>query len=189
MYEDEAVQKFAMIRKNWQWVMPLMFGGALVGIEYEDYFGMKDAINNIDIAAIEARNQQIETKLNDAIDYTRDIKDGLRDDIISVEGNIDRVIDKLREIENEQIELYNLTRDTIRRERERLQAINNDYREKTIQTNRDARDKMERDHKEALQELEDKLEKFEEELDEQVAEIESRIEKKVQYALDNPLAQ
>ena len=44
---------------------------------YADYMDMKEIIQNIDVAAIDARNDVIETKLDEAIDYTRDIKSDL----------------------------------------------------------------------------------------------------------------
>jgi len=60
---------------------------------------MKQVVQNIDTDEIESRNKIIEQKLDDAISYTRDIKSGLRDDIISIEKQADRVEDKVRESE------------------------------------------------------------------------------------------
>ena len=75
-------------------------GTAWAGFEfYSDYMDMKEIVQNIDVGAIEARNNVIETKLDEAIEYTRDIKSGLRDDIISIEKQADRVEDKVRESE------------------------------------------------------------------------------------------
>ncbi len=62
-------------------------GASWAGFEfYKDYMDMKEIVQNIDVDAIEARNTQIEQKLDDAIEYTRDIKSGLRDDILSIEN-------------------------------------------------------------------------------------------------------
>ena len=66
---------------------------------YADYMDMKEIIQNIDVAAIDARNDVIETKLDEAIDYTRDIKSDLRGDIMAVEKQADRVEDMVRESE------------------------------------------------------------------------------------------
>jgi hypothetical protein len=66
---------------------------------YKDYMDMKEVVQNIDVNAIESRNKIIETKLDEAIEYTRDIKSGLRDDIISVEKQADRVEDQVRDSE------------------------------------------------------------------------------------------
>ena len=43
---------------------------------YKDYMDMKEIVQNIDVNQIESRNAIIETKLDEAIDYTRDIKSG-----------------------------------------------------------------------------------------------------------------
>lgn len=75
-------------------------GASWAGFEfYKDYMDMKEIVQNIDVDAIEARNTQIEQKLDDAIEYTRDIKSGLRDDILSIEKQADRVEDKARNME------------------------------------------------------------------------------------------
>ena len=77
-------------------------GGATWGAFefYKDYMDMKEIIQNIDVGEIEARNAIIETKLDEAIDYTRDIKSDLRDDILSVEAQADRIEDMVRESED-----------------------------------------------------------------------------------------
>ena len=73
-------------------------GGLWAGFEfYADYMSMKEIIANIDTDAIDARNAVIETKLDEAIDYTRDIKSDLRDDILRVESQSDRVEDMVRD--------------------------------------------------------------------------------------------
>jgi vacuolar-type H+-ATPase subunit H len=73
-------------------------GGLWAGFEfYADYMSMKEIIQNIDVDAIDARNAVIETKLDEAIDYTRDIKSDLRDDILRVESQADRVEGMVRE--------------------------------------------------------------------------------------------
>ena len=75
-------------------------GGAWAGFQfYDDYMDMKEVVQNIDTDEIESRNLRIEQMLEDAISYTRDIKSGLRDDIISIEKQADRVEDKVRESE------------------------------------------------------------------------------------------
>ena len=75
-------------------------GGLWGGFEfYKDYMDMKEIIQNIDVDAIDARNDVIETKLDEAIDYTRDIKSDLRGDIMAVEKQADRVEDMVRESE------------------------------------------------------------------------------------------
>jgi len=115
---------------------------------YTDYTDMKEVVQNIDTDAIAARNLQIEQKLDDAIEYTRDIKTGLRDDILAIEKQADRAEDKVRTMENE-------VREMIDKASERFET---------------KRDQMRED---SDQEMED---------------LENRLEKKLQRALDNPLA-
>ena len=76
-------------------ILPLLGslgGGLWGGFEfYKDYMDMKEIIQEIDTDAIQAKNILLESKLDDAITYTRDIKNNLRDDIMSVEGHVDKI--------------------------------------------------------------------------------------------------
>ena len=108
-------------------------GGAWGGFEvYKDYMDMKEIIQNIDIESIAAANELQLQKLNDAIDYTRDIKDDLRQDIIRAEGVAedaarrakdvqDSIDDRLREIENLNRETEKDVRDTMRETENRIE--------------------------------------------------------------------
>ena len=59
-----------------------IIGTMYAGFEsYKAFQEMAEKLEVLDIDAVEARNVAIETKLNDAIDYTRDIKNSLRDDL------------------------------------------------------------------------------------------------------------
>lgn len=135
-------------------------GAAWGGFEfYNDYRSMKEIVENIDVGAIEARNNVIETKLDEAIEYTRDIKSGLRDDIISIEKQADRVEDNLRITETE-------VRDMIDKANDRFEDKRNQLQENyDVQLNR-LRDKNDRELKE----------------------LEERLSDLVQKALDNPLS-
>ena len=76
-------------------------GSAWAGFEfYKDYTDMAEVVANIDVNKIEERNKLIESKLDAAIEYTRDIKGGLREDILSIEKQADRVEDDVRESED-----------------------------------------------------------------------------------------
>jgi hypothetical protein len=61
---------------------------------------MKEIVQNIDTTEIANRNAQIEIKLDEAIDYSRSIKNDLRDDFNRMEGNVDRIEDKNRDMED-----------------------------------------------------------------------------------------
>ena len=124
-------------------------GGAWAGFQfYDDYMDMKEVISNIDTDAIEARNDLIAVKLDEAIEYTRDIKSGLRDDIISIEKQADRVEDQVRESE------------------EKVRVMIDKANER----------------------FENKRDSLKSDTDRDMKELEDRITKKLQRALDNPLA-
>ena len=110
-------------------------GGALWGgFEfYKDYMDMKEIVQNIDVGAIEARNNEIEIKLEEAIAYTRDIKGSLRADIDRIERvsdststrvkNIqDNIDDRLREVSTLTRETEKDVRDTMRNLESRIEA-------------------------------------------------------------------
>ena len=109
-------------------------GGLCAGFEfYADYMAMKEIIQNIDTDAIDARNAVIETKLDEAIDYTRDIKSSLRDDIIRVERVAEDASNRVKtvqdDIDSRMRELSDLSREsekdvrnTMRETEERIDA-------------------------------------------------------------------
>ena len=64
-------------------------GAAWGGFEfYKDYMDMKEIIQNIDIDEIAAANELQLQKLNDAIDYTTEIRKDLASDVDRLEGQI-----------------------------------------------------------------------------------------------------
>ena len=136
-------------------------GGSLwAGFEfYKDYMDMKAIIQTIDTDEIEARNKQLDIKLEQAIDYTRDIKTGLRDDILGIEKQVDRMEDKLRKSEEIQRSIIQNAEERFENKRDALQ---NDY--------------------------DDKASRLKDSTDDKIKDLESRITKKLQRALDNPLA-
>jgi len=126
---------------------------------YKDYMDMKEIIANIDTTEIANRQKQIEIKLEEAIEYTRDIKGGLRDDILSIEKQADRVEDMVRESEERVRKQVEIAEGRFENKRDALQ---NDYDQ--------AKEALRVDTERKLKDLED------------------RLNKRLQRALDNPLA-
>lgn len=153
-------------------------GALWAGFEfYKDYMDMKEIVQNIDVQAIENSNQQVILKMDEqmtrieaAIEYTRDIKSGLRDDIMSIETQVDRLEDQLRAQENEVREIIASAEERFENKRDALQ---NDYDRKA----NDLRDRNDS----RMTDLEDKVDRDLKELDE-------RLSDRLQKALDNPLA-
>lgn len=153
-------------------------GGLWGGFEvYTDYMDMKEIVQNIDVQAIENSNNTVLLKMDEqmvrieeAIEYTRDIKTGLRDDIMGIEKQVDRMEDAVREQEQE-------VRDIIASAEERFEnkrdALQNDYDSKA----NDLRDRNDS----RMTDLEEKVERDLKGLDE-------RLSDRLQKALDNPLA-
>lgn len=118
-------------------------GGLWAGFEfYADYMSMKEIINNIDTDAIDARNAVIETKLDEAIDYTRDIKNSLKEDIIRIERVTEKTSNRMKAVQDD-ID-------------ERLREVSDISRE----TEKDVRDNL----KEVEDRVDDKMEKLDTEL-------------------------
>ena len=104
-------------------------GGALWGgFEfYKDYMDMKEIVENIDVGAIEARNNEIEIKLDEAIAYTRDIKGSLRTDIDRIERVTDATSGRMKDVQDDIDErlrdMSNLTRETEKDVRDTMRDV------------------------------------------------------------------
>jgi vacuolar-type H+-ATPase subunit I/STV1 len=77
--------------------------GTLYGAfeSYKAFQEMSEKLEVLDLEAVEARNLSIERKLDDAIDYTRDIKNSLKDDIIRVERITDSTSSRVKNIQDD----------------------------------------------------------------------------------------
>jgi ABC-type transporter Mla subunit MlaD len=105
-------------------------GGLWGGFEfYKDYMDMKEIVQNIDVGAIEARNNEIEIKLDEAIEYTRDIKDSLRDDITRIEKVTDATSGRMKDVQDDiddrLRDMSNLTRETEKDVRDTMRNLEN----------------------------------------------------------------
>jgi exonuclease VII large subunit len=135
-------------------------GAAWGGFEiYKDYMDMKEIIQNIDTTEIENRNKLIEQKLDDAIDYSRDIKNDLRDQINVLDNNVRRVEKLVRDVEQNAREIVTNAEERFDNKRDALQ---NQYDNKAS----------------ALRDT----------TDQKIKDVEDRLNQKLQRALDNPLA-
>ena len=143
-------------------IVSALGGGLWGGFEfYKDYMDMKEIIQEIDVDTITAQNTLTQTKLDEAIDYTRDIKNNLREDIMTVESHVDKI---RNEVQNAIYEMNQLQKDTLASMRE-VEALNRE-------TEKDVRDTM--------RETESRIE-------EAMTKLEERLSMRLQEALDNPL--
>lgn len=111
---------------------------------YSDYMEMKEIVQEIDIEAIEARNREIEIKLEEAIAYTRDIKNGLRDDIDRIELVTDRTSTRMKttqdDIDEQLREVSDLSRETEKDVRDTMRTLENRLEKKMDKLDTDLRD-------------------------------------------------
>lgn len=79
-----------------------ILGTMYAGFEsYKAFQEMAEKLEVMDLDAVEARNVAIERKLEDAIDYTRDIKNSLKDDIIRIEQVTDRTSNRVKDMQDD----------------------------------------------------------------------------------------
>ncbi|MDA7837443.1 hypothetical protein N9A42_00215 [bacterium] len=111
---------------------------------YSDYMEMKEIVQEIDIEAIEARNREIEIKLEEAIAYTRDIKNGLRDDIDRIELVTDRTSTRMKttqdDIDEQLREVSDLSRETEKDVRDTMRTLEDRLEKKMDKLDADLRD-------------------------------------------------
>ena len=124
--------------------------GSVIGMLYAGFvmYQKIDSIANLDVGAFENKMKVMEAKIDETVEYTRDIKNGLRDDILRIEQQSDRTEDLVRETENKVRTMIDDAEMRFETKREQLRMSNNAD----------------------LKQLED------------------RLNKRVQQALDNPLA-
>ena len=142
-------------------------GAAWGGFEvYKDYMDMKEIIANIDITEIKNENamvlQKLEAatkKVDTAIEYSRDIKNDLRDQITTMDNNVRRVEKQVRDSEQA---IRQIVQNAEQRFENKRDALQNDYDKKAG----DLRDRT----------------------DQKIKDVEDRLNNRLQKALDNPLA-
>jgi hypothetical protein len=138
--------------------------GALYGafVIYSDYMAMKEIILNIDVAAIDAKNAVIETKLDEAVAYTKDIKNSLKDDITRLETSVDRSEQRVKDAQTN---------------------IESGIESMTSENNQ-----LQKDVTESIREVEANNRTTEKDLRAAMRQLEMDMNQKLQEALNNPLS-
>ena len=160
-----------------------LYGGFLMYQKIEDAIAFVEQQQEYEdkIAAYDQRMEIIETKLEEAVDYTRDIKSGLRDDILTIEKNVDRMEDKLRDSENETRQVI---QDAEVRFENKRDALQNDYDEKANRLSESNNSRMD----ELNNKVDRNISNMETKVERDLKDLEDRLNKRLQRALDNPLA-
>ena len=156
-------------------------GSAYVGYEfYFDYIDLREVVQEIDIDEIKASNELTISKLDDAIVYTRDIKNQLRDDLMKLEVMIDRMDAKITKsndgIKETQNSIDSVLEDVLNEMNQVQKDVTTSIREVESlirESEKDVRDTM----RETVNNVEADMGKLEDQLNE-----------RLQEALDNPLS-
>jgi len=153
-------------------------GGALWGgfEVYKDYMDMRERISEYEAPDLSGLQEQISVlgekmdgvlgevtimkeSMNETADRVSDIKNDLRDDILRIEKIVDQVEDEVKETESDVRQMIQNAEERFENKRDSLQ---NDYDQ--------AKDRLQTNTERELKDLED------------------RLNKRLQRALDNPLA-
>jgi len=165
-------------------ILPLLGtlgGGLWGGFEfYKDYMDMKEIIQNIDIDSIQSENTLVQTKLDKAIDYTRDIKDDLREDILKLEGYIDKMDSKVEKSVDSVRETKLLIDATL----ESMLTAMNELQKDTTASLRE----VESLNRETEKDVRNTMRETEERIDSNMRKLEDKLIERLQEALDNPLS-
>ncbi len=129
-----------------------LYGGFLMYQKVEE-------VASLDLGAYQQQMEVMDTKVTEAVEYSRDIKNGLRDDILRIEQQADRTED--------------LVRSTTRELRDSMDNVETEVRQ-IIDTAEDR--------------FEARREQLRSSQDQDMKELEERLEALVQRSLDNPLA-
>ena len=160
-----------------------LYGGFLMYQKIEDAIAFVEQQQEYEdkIAAYDQRMEIIETKLEEAVDYTRDIKSGLRDDILTIEKNVDRMEDKLRDSENETRQVI---QDAEVRFENKRDALQNDYDEKANRLSESNNTRMD----ELNNKVDRNISNMETKVERDLKDLEDSLNKRLQRAMDNPHA-
>jgi len=162
-------------------------GGLWAGFEfYKDYMDMKEIVQNIDVDAIAAENAKVMLKMDEqmlrieeAIEYTRDIKSDLRQDVLEMEKLVERLEDKTDASEDRVKDSQNSIEATLEGVRNEMNEVQKDVTSSIREVEAVIRE-SEKDVRNTMRETEDRIDNAMRQLDKDISE-------KLQEALDNPL--
>jgi len=156
-------------------------GSAYVGYEfYFDYLDLREVVQEIDIDEIKAQNELVLTKLDDAIVYTRDIKNNLRDDLLKLEGYIDKLETKI-ETSSERIKTTQSSIDLV------LENVLNQMNEVQKDVTTSIRE-VESLIRESEKDVRDTMRETVNNVEADMGKLEDQLNERLQEALDNPLS-
>jgi chromosome segregation ATPase len=163
-------------------------GAAWAGFEfYSDYMDMKEVVQNIDVDAIAAENQKViltmdnqMIRIEEAIEYTRDIKSDLRADVMEMEALVERLEDKTDKSEDRVKDSQDAIESHLETIRDEMNQVRKDVTESIREVESLIRE-TEKDVRDTMRSTEDRI-------DGSLRTLDSDLNRKLQEALDNPLS-
>ena len=147
-----------------------LYGGFVLYQKIEEVAGLDLGAYQQQMEVMDAKVSGMAEKVEEAVEYSRDIKNGLKDDILRIEQQSDRVEDTVRAIEDRvDISVRNLEAEVRRLIDESMSDI------RAMIDAADVRFENQRERVRSSQ-------------DADMKELEERLTNKLQRALDNPLA-
>jgi chromosome segregation ATPase len=162
-------------------VVGSLYGGFLMYQKIEEAIAFVDQQQEYQelMAGYDERMGIIEIKLEEAVDYTRDIKDGLRADILKTEAAVDRMEDKVDESETRVKTAQASIEATLEGIRNEMNQVEKDV----AQSIRD----VESLNRETEKDVRDTMRATEGRIEEDMRQLNKDIRESLQEALDNPL--
>lgn len=180
-------------------VVGSLYGGFIMYQKIEEAIAFVDQQQEYQelMASYSERMDIIEIKLGEAVDYTRDIKDGLRDDILKTEAAVDRMEDKLDESILKTEQTVDRMEDKVDESEASIKASQASI-EATLEGVRADMNQVEKDVAQNIREVEslnretekdvrDTMRSTETRIDEDMRQLDKDIRELLQEALDNPL--
>jgi chromosome segregation ATPase len=162
-------------------VVGSLYGGFLMYQKIEEAIAFVDQQQEYQelMAGYDERMGIIEIKLEEAVDYTRDIKDGLRADILKTEAAVDRMEDKVDESEARVKAAQASIEATLEGIRNEMNQVEKDVAQSIRE--------VESLNRETEKDVRDTMRATEGRIDEDMRTLDSDIRELLQEALDNPL--
>ena len=99
-----------------------LYGGFVMYQKIEEVAGLDLSAYQQQMDVMDAKVSGISEKVEESVEYSRDIKNGLRSDILSIEKQTDRVEDMVRESEDKVREMIDAAEVRFENQRERVRV-------------------------------------------------------------------
>lgn len=99
-----------------------LYGGFVMYQKIEEVAGLDLEEYQLQMDVMDAKVSGISEKVEESVEYSRDIKNGLRSDILSIEKQTDRVEDMVREAEDKVRDMIDAAEVRFENQRERVRV-------------------------------------------------------------------